>query len=320
MSPSHCFQGVLDGWDSWCRLYRSVEAFGPLVQDILRREGLPFSGPVSAVGPGTNAVFRAGTQGELVVKIFAPPESGLDSPEDYAVERYGLERASLAGVPAPALYARGVREDRYRFAYLVMAFQPGEEAGVALRGMAPEAKRAFARRLQGLTDRLGALPLEGEMAAVLRQRAAKNRSTENRRWARLPAPLEAARAAWLLAHPPAEEAYVHGDLCGDNLLLTPEGELVLLDFADAVAAPRCYDYPPILVDLFALDPVLTRAFRGGCPPERFADDCLTGLFLHDFGQELLESACRRLLSCGVGDLAGPAPFAPLWEAVCRLAS
>ncbi len=318
------FTETLDGWASWCRLFRSLTAFEPLVRGILRREGLPCDGLVTAAGPGTNAVFRAGRIGELVVKIFAPPESGIDSPKDYEIELYGLERAGRYGVPSPALCAHGVVEDRYRFAYLVMAFQPGEEAGVALRGMDGGEKRAFARRLRALIDRLSDPPFEkGEPVGLLRARAVKNRSVENPRWAKLPAALQEKRLAWLEERLPKtaspEETYVHGDICGDNVLLAPNGQPVLIDFADAVAAPRCYDYPPIVVDLFDFDPVLVRAFRGEQPPAAFAADCLTGLFLHDFGQELLETACRRLLSCSTAELQGDYPFGPLWKAVCRLA-
>ena len=176
------FTETLDGWASWCRLFRSLTAFEPLVRGILHREGLPCDGLVTAAGPGTNAVFRAGRIGELVVKIFAPPESGIDSPKDYEIELHGLERAGRGGVPSPALCAHGVVEDRYRFAYLVMAFQPGEEAGVALRGMDGGEKRAFVRRLRSLIDRLSDPPFEkGEPVGLLRARAVKNRSVENPR-------------------------------------------------------------------------------------------------------------------------------------------
>lgn len=311
------FYETLDGWDSWRRLFRSLPAFAPLVEEILRREGLPCSGPLTAAGPGTNAVFRAGNRGEWVVKIFAPPESGIDSMKDYQVELYGLERAGRLGVPAPALRAHGVMEDKYRFAYLIMAFQPGEEAGHALRGMAEGEKRAFVHRLRLLLDRLSGAPLEdGGMADLLRARAAANRSPENRRWAGLSPPLQTERIAWLREHPVTEEAYVHGDICGDNLLLRPDGEPVLIDFADAVAAPRCYDYPPVLFDLFDFDPLLIRLFRGNRPPADFAEDCLTGLFLHGFGREFLETACERLLSCRLEALPS---FDPLRQALFRLA-
>ena len=55
-------------------MYQSIPAFAPLIQEIFRREDLPFS-PLSPLTPGTNAVFRSG---ELVVKVFFPKESGLD--------------------------------------------------------------------------------------------------------------------------------------------------------------------------------------------------------------------------------------------------
>ena len=313
------FRARLDGWESWRRLFRSLPAFEGLVRGILRQEGLPADGPVTAAGPGTNAVFRAGRAGELVVKIFAPPESGIDASGDFEAERYGLERAARLGVAAPVPRAAGVARDRYRFAYLVTAFQPGREAGAALREngqMSGRERRAFVRRLRESLDRLSGPPLEeGETAALLHRRAEACRSPANRRWARLPASLQAQRLAWLRDNPAQDEAYVHGDVCGDNVLIAPDGRPVLIDFADAVAAPRCYDYPPILFDLFAFDPELCRLFRGTRPPEEFARDCLTGLFLHGFGQELLEAVCGRLLSCPLSSLDS---FRPVAAAVCSL--
>ena len=67
------FWETLQNWADWGRVFADWAAFAPLVREIFRRNGLPM-GEVRALPPGTNAVFRVG---DLVVKIYAPAETGV---------------------------------------------------------------------------------------------------------------------------------------------------------------------------------------------------------------------------------------------------
>ena len=78
------FQKIIDGWASWGRVYCDLPAFEPLIREILRTEGLRQDVRLSRLTPGTNAVFRAE---EMVIKIYAPAESGMDSLRDYDTEK-----------------------------------------------------------------------------------------------------------------------------------------------------------------------------------------------------------------------------------------
>ena len=79
MSTERFFHERISCWDDWGRVYQSKEAFSPLVEEIYRREKLPFA-PLQNLTPGTNAVFRVGN---TVAKVFFPRESGLDHTPDY---------------------------------------------------------------------------------------------------------------------------------------------------------------------------------------------------------------------------------------------
>ena len=119
------FAHTIQSWEDWADVYQSIPAFTPLIQEIFRREGLPFS-PLSPLTPGTNAVFRSG---ELVVKVFFPRESGLDPEGDFQNEGAVCRLLTQRQVPVPQLLASGRLEDRYTFPYLVTQFCPGEELG-----------------------------------------------------------------------------------------------------------------------------------------------------------------------------------------------
>ena len=95
------FAHTIQSWEDWADVYQSIPAFTPLIQEIFRREGLPFS-PLSPLTPGTNAVFRSG---ELVVKVFFPRESGLDPEGDFQNEGAVCRLLTQRQVPVPQLLA-----------------------------------------------------------------------------------------------------------------------------------------------------------------------------------------------------------------------
>lgn len=88
------FNRTITNWDDWARVYQSIPAFESIVQEILVREQLPIF-KIEHLTPGTNAVFRAG---DIVVKIYAPAESGMDQVVDhYNYGDYVLVHGDLCG-------------------------------------------------------------------------------------------------------------------------------------------------------------------------------------------------------------------------------
>ncbi|MBS1369193.1 MAG: aminoglycoside phosphotransferase family protein [Lentisphaeria bacterium] len=272
------FTHTLDGWESWGRVFHSPEAFGPLVREILRREHLPAVPPENC-RPGTNAVFRCGGH---IVKIFAPLESGPDTAADYKVECYGLEQAGKAGAAAPAVVAAGEIRDRYLFRYLILERIDGVEFGAARPFLSDSGKEAAGRQVREILEKLQAIPPCPDAPD------AAGRAADNKRWSAFPESFRKGRTAFLNALPRRRRGFVHGDLTGDNVLISNSRKLYVIDFADACAAPPEYELPPVLFDLFAFDPLLLGGCFGQMNRNELADRCFESLLLHDFGANIVQ--------------------------------
>ena len=212
------FLHAIGGKDDWARLFQSIEAFRPLLERIFAEHGLPFA-EVTNCTPGTNAVFRVGT---YIVKIFAPPESGFSAGGEYETERFGLLRAGRTGARAPRLSAAGTIEDCYRFAYLVMEAVPGQELGDVSDCLSDTAKRRIGRELREFVAQMDT-PCETFTTHRLRSPEAEAR------WESFPAVFRAEREVYLARAVCGETGYIHGDLTRDNILVTPEGKLCVID-------------------------------------------------------------------------------------------
>jgi len=180
-------------------------------------------------------VFKAD---RFVVKIFAPAESGADTEADYSCELLGMQRAMRLGVHIPRVIASSAIEDKYTFRYIIMDYIDGADAGKVLPGCSTGQKLSFVRQL---CDNLQKLNTACQLPAVLPDAEKKMLSIPRRR--QLPDKLFAQVREWAGHHPPSDKVYVHGDVTGGNVLITPDGGLCIIDFADGRIAPREYEYP-----------------------------------------------------------------------------
>lgn len=293
------FQETIAGWESWGKIFQSREAFAPLVEEICRREGMPFS-PFLNCTPGTNAVFEAGGR---IVKVFAPLESGLDTLPDYQNERFGLARAKELALPAPRLLAQGEIRDRCLFRYLILEKLGGLCFAKARKEMDDTAKRRLGRQLREMTKRLNTPcpPWKEEPDLIAR-------ALDNPRWAPFPESFNRERRAYTMKIALTDPVYVHGDINEDNLFILPDGSPALIDFADAGLAPVFYEHALIMSELFWFERPLIAGFFGDTPPQELARLCLSGLLLHDFGGNVL---CQRL-----GDIASLVSLQALFTRLC----
>lgn len=282
------FTRKIDGWQSWSDVFCDAQAFAPLVEEVLRRHGLP-QVPVEKLTPGTNAVFRAGG---YVVKLYAPPESTLCDETGGLGEYQAGCAAAAVGLKVPRPVARGILEDRYTFVYLVMEYLSGQEIGGVLPVLSAEQKQETGKALRSLCSTLhGANANECPACRI----DLLTRSLENPRWRRVPALLAEqlkarAKAVWQRRE---RHILVHGDLTGENVLCLPAGQLALLDFGDAVLAPECYEWPSLFLEGMQADAAALQGFLEGEPTEAWLEALLDGLSLHDFAGDLIADFARR---------------------------
>lgn len=296
-TKEYLFTKTIDGWASWGRVFCDLEAFRPLCREILRREGLGEQ-PLQCATPGTNAVFLAGP---YVLKLFVPPESGLDTAVDYAVEQAMIRHAAGLRIHAPRLAASGEIQDRYLFRYLVLERVNGLP-GDKLSALAPDQQKALLRALAQDIRRLHREPPSRELLGVL---AAPPPPEKNERWRRVDAGLAGELLALSKTAEGLPKVPVHGDLTRDNLLLRAAGEKefepVWIDFADSHLAPECYELPPLVFELLLGDPALVRQLcgllgegDGRYTSEAFLQQLLLGISLHDFGADILREYFARI--------------------------
>lgn len=208
------FAHAIQSWEDWADVYQSIPAFAPLIQEIFRREDLPFS-PLSPLTPGTNAVFRSG---ELVVKVFFPKESGLDPEGDFQNEGAVCRVLTQRQVPVPRLLAAGHLRDRYTFPYLVTQFCPGEELGQWLPKAAQREKLSLSRQLFWLLEQV-----HQEAPGLLAPLDLRRRALENFRLEHVPASLARELTQRAEGADLSRPVLVHGDLTGENVLVSPPG-------------------------------------------------------------------------------------------------
>jgi len=272
------FTAQISNWDDWENVYQSISAFAPLVEHILRKEQLPTI-EIEHLTPGTNAVFKVG---DYVIKIFAPAESGIDQTLDRQTELFATRYAYLLGVRVPTVIADGFVHDKYNFAYMITEFVHGVELAQAVKTMTADEKIKIGRALRRVTDNMNIPCACFNGIDVIHDRS------RHWRWDDFPTQFKTERLAYITSHDFGQYVFVHGDLNLDNVLLTPSGELCIIDFADAVLAPALYEHA-LMPFSFAFDPTLLRGYFGDyAADDKFVDMCVNGLLIHDFGGDIVK--------------------------------
>lgn len=280
---NNLFTADIHDWQSWGSIFQSIDAWNPLIRHIFQRESLPFD-KVEHLTPGTNAVFRVGN---YVVKIFAPVESGIDSTMDVETEIFAMKYVNSLDIPAPKCVANGCVEDKYQFFYMVMEYINGTEFTNISKSLSPNQKTAFAKRLRVITDKMDSPCKRFNAIDVI---ADKGRY---RRWDKYPYSFREERLEYLKTRDFGEQVFVHGDLCGDNILVSNTGELCIIDFADAVLAPAIYEQALVASELFKFDKDYLRGYFGDYDTDTLTDLCFSGLLIHDFGGDIMAQHVAR---------------------------
>ena len=294
-------------WAQWGEVFTDLDLWEPAVREICRRAGLP-ARTITTGYPGTNAVFivNARRPDAAVVKIYAPMCVG-----DYDLER--ILHPLLGRWPkigAPVLLAEGILGEGNAWPYVVLSFLPGEPIR-EVREELPHHElltvaRDLGRRLRVLHDIPSTAwgPLSA-MAAVwpatarrfLHQNLDKLRSRRV-----LPRTLLDAVPGFVEPYleTATELILVSGDVTEDHVLLVEDDEgwsiSGLIDFADALIAPRAYEWVALWFSALRRDAGALRAFLegyGGLTADTtFCRTAMAYTFLHEFGAEIMADELR----------------------------
>jgi len=248
---------------------------------------------IENLSPGTNAVFKAGG---YVVKIFAPQQSGVDQTPDLLTELFATRRANTLGVSAPKLIADGYIDDKYRFAYMVTEYIEGKEFDDAVKTMSRRDLQDLGQKLRRAADTMNT-PCEAFNAIDII--GGESRFPV---WANFSDSFNKERIEYKRGHNFGNSVFVHGDLCSDNILVSRDRNIHIIDFADAVLAPVAYEHALVAAGLFHLDGDLLRGYFGDAAADDIAGICFDGLLIHAFGGDIIKHS-----------VGNPAEFDSIWD-------
>lgn len=286
------FEEITD-WNSWGRVFQSIPSFEKLIRRIFKNEGLPCKG-ISHLTAGSNAVFRVD---DFVVKIFAPVESGFNTEIDYNCEVISMKRALCLGINIPNVIASSFIEDKYLFRYIIMEYIDGADAKNILKHYSADEKIAFVRQLKENINKMNTAAEDNFPSVDVKERA-----LNNPRWNVLSNMIVTQIRELIMSYDMQSKVYVHGDITGDNVMIAQNGMLYIIDFADGRIAPKEYEFPPILFDLFDFDKLMIAEFIGEQNIEQFVEKCFYGILMHEFGVEFVQRICERIIGIEVSKL------------------
>jgi Ser/Thr protein kinase RdoA (MazF antagonist) len=294
---------LLKTWAEWGKVFTDLDVWEPAVREICRRAGLPVR-TITAGYPGTNAVFTVNARrpDAAVVKIYAPLCA-----EDYDLERVLhplLGRWPAIGVPA--LMAEGSLGADGAWPYIVLSFVHGEPIREVREELADRDLLDIANDLGHRLHTLHAIPAAawGPLAAMVDEWPSIGRryleQNLDKLRSRKALPRTLLDAIPGLVNPFLEAdtdlVLVSGDITEDHVLLAEDqGRWLisgLIDFADALIAPRAYEWVALWFSALRRDSVAFRAFlegygRGLVADASFHRTAMAFTFLHEFGAEII---------------------------------
>lgn len=278
MKTEKLFTEKIACWSDWGKVFQSIPAFEELVAYIFEKENLP-GAEITHLTPGTNAVFRVG---EYVVKIYAPKESGMDQTESRQTELFAANFAEKAGAAIPSVVACGEICDTYSFAYIIMKYIKGKELGEVLADSRDEERFLLGEQLGRLTKAMNIPCRPFNKIHVISD------PDRSKRWEPYSETFRKSRTAYLKGRDFGDFVFTHGDLCADNILVDENGRLVVIDFADSVLAPRCYE-PSLLAFEYRAYPAFLRGYWQEEDLKLIAEQVFDGILIHDFGGDIVKS-------------------------------
>ncbi|MCL2772774.1 MAG: aminoglycoside phosphotransferase family protein [Oscillospiraceae bacterium] len=265
-------EAMING-DIWYRLRQSKENFIPLIKYIYETNKLKFN-EASVNHEPPYAVFRVEN---TIVKIFNPPEAKFWNEPEYDTELKAMKFCKNLGVLTPDIICNGIVYDSiYSFPYIVMNYIDGVDAEKAMPAFNHAEKVEFALKLKELKNKISCA------AGIEIMRCDDPDRINHNLWNHMPEPFKEERKRYIANANFSEFVFNHGDLNDSNIIIDKQGRLNLIDFAESVIAPSCYDWGSILYCL-GYEPVMMDVFFGDYKNDSFYEMLTASYILHFWG-------------------------------------
>ncbi|MBU7446865.1 MULTISPECIES: hypothetical protein [Lactiplantibacillus] len=267
------FQQQINVWSDWQGLQTNALAFEPVLQKIYASENEPYKTPE----PVADQFAARFTIGPTEIAIFPPSAVMAETRAYYQAERFGLTRMARLKLGAPRLLHAGFVFDKYQFYYVIYRPLQGITLTEFCATAKPLAKSTLGRQIGTMLTQLNT-----EVATFGPE------SQPVGDWQVLGNDFAAEREAWLAQHPVTPNQFVHGNLTGDNLIVT-SGELGLQRFSTAHQAAKQTELVSLIFDAFNGDAELLTGFKATYQTSDLATDLMLGLLLRADGPQQIQA-------------------------------
>lgn len=280
------FSEELKDWESWGKVFYSINAFTQLIGEILRNEQLIVEGKIENLTPGSNAVFKIDN---LVIKIYAPLETGVDTEYDYNVELNTMEFANKEGASVPKIIASGEIQDKYLFRYIIMEFKANDIQVSEIFSYSIKEKQDFVEKIKDILHKLNK-----PVKLMCKSISTNNQNEQLTRMKELNRELIRDLVEYSSKVCCDSMVLVHGDITRDNILINKNNDITVIDFADCIQAPAYYEFPAIIFELFMCDREFVSCFVGNDDKDTFLELLIKGLSIHSYCGNILKDYFIRI--------------------------
>lgn len=272
-------------WQEWSKIYMDTAFFEPLVDEILFHLNKKRQSHLIPMGFSTNAVFKVD---QMIVKLFAPAETGANTPHDYYVELASIEAVSPY-ISTPLLLGNGLIEGKNDFYYIVTPFIEGVIARDYFKSLSTENRFIFGRRIRHLLHDLAKVE-PADFFQSIKHRYLIHPTKYDGFNQTFKDELLDFHNQYSITNP----IYVHGDITEDNIIIDKNDNLYLIDFADSAIGPIDYEYPPIIYGLFDMDKDAMTGFIGYDLIDLHLERLFIGTLLHEYGGDFIRLFLNRI--------------------------
>lgn len=265
------FQPKIEQWADWQAVQQNATVFEALIKQIYSSENEPFKTPEPAPD-NYAAVF---TVGPTQIAIFPPSQVAADTRDRYQTERFSLTRMARLHLTAPRLLHAGFIFDTAQFYYVIYRPLQGVSLATFAQTAEPLAKATLGRQIGTALNQL-----DGEVAPF-NQVDSRQLSTMAD-WESIAAGFTTERERFLAEQPVDATAFVHGNLNGENLVVT-SGQVGFQHFSSALRAPRQVELVPLILEAFAGDRDFLAGLQATLAVDNLLNDLLVGLLWRQDG-------------------------------------